>query len=254
MFANPRFDLCRRAFCAVAAPLTCPAADLVAAWDFDGQKCLPGFERVREARTPTYPDESAANMAAFFKAGQAIKVPHAEEFAFRQGGHDHAGGVGRCAGRRRRKPLCGGQGADASRGLPQDNQNYALRVRETGGAAAPSFLFSSQPEPGKPSEYHRWTAKVACPGRGRDGITWRSPTRLAIPRASAMWMASREGRADLGGATDRPPVSDEDEPGSGRRWAAARAIRPRGGIDGGDRSQRWRRRILPSATALCRSR
>lgn len=91
-------------------------------------------------------------------------------------------------------------------GQPQDNQNYALRLRESKGQACVNFLFSAG------GTYHRWTAaRGFIPGRRwhHVAITYT----FGKPDSLHAWTDGQEvtGTWDMGGPTQDPPTSDDDE-------------------------------------------
>ena len=99
------------------------------------------------------------------------------------------------------------KGRTGNPGRPADNLNYAVRLTGTGGGRGHlSFLFHTG------GGFHRWTSDdaVVCDGR---------PHRLAIAYTFGepdSLRAYLDGRAtggvwDMGGATAKPPVTDDDD-------------------------------------------
>jgi hypothetical protein len=95
-------------------------------------------------------------------------------------------------------------------GFPKDNQNWALRVREAAGSVRVSFLFFS--EPGEmPGDWHRWTSNegfTAGSGWHHVAVTYT----FGKPASIRGWLDGRPvaGTWDMGGATTRGPVVDND--------------------------------------------
>ena len=97
-------------------------------------------------------------------------------------------------------------------GGPKNNQNYALRLRSVGGDARVSFLFRSQASDEQPSDWHRWTSKRGFRPDGswhHVAVTYRFGDSQSI--AGYVDGKSVGGAWDMGGATERPPVVDNDE-------------------------------------------
>ncbi|WP_339728491.1 DUF1553 domain-containing protein [uncultured Gimesia sp.] len=102
-----------------------------------------------------------------------------------------------------------GKGRTHRKGVPQDNQNYSLRV--TGSEI--SFLFCTQPEKkdGEPT-YHRWTST----GSGISAHNWHHVAltyTFAKKKSLKAYIDGKSvsGRWDVGGDTTRAPVVDNDE-------------------------------------------
>ncbi|MDG2222483.1 MAG: DUF1553 domain-containing protein [Rubripirellula sp.] len=115
---------------------------------------------------------------------------------------------------------------------PKDNQNYALRLRSVGGQAALSFLFRSEATDKQPADWHRWTSKS---GMQLDGM-WHHVAvtyRFGEPDSirGVLNGKSLSGSWDMGGATRRPPVVDDDEVWIGSSMGAASGSSFQGGID-----------------------
>ena len=104
-----------------------------------------------------------------------------------------------------------GKGRNRRKGFPEQNQNYSLRLHGAAGEARVTFLFASRPESGKPAAWHRWTSST---GFVPDGL-WH---HVAVSFTFGDGQSIRgvvDGRAvtgkwDMGGATDRSPVTDAD--------------------------------------------
>ncbi len=115
---------------------------------------------------------------------------------------------------------------------PRDNQNYALRLHSVGGEAALSFLFRSVAAENDPSDWHRWTSKSAVPLDGmwhHVAITYRFGEPESI-RGYVNGKAS-SGSWDMGGATAKPPIVDDDELWIGSSMAGGAGSSFHGAID-----------------------
>lgn len=106
-----------------------------------------------------------------------------------------------------------GKGRTKNEGFAAENQNYALRVSGEKGQACISFLFrDADNRPGKQEDFHRWTAN--------DGFAIDSGWHhLAVtyvfgdPDSIRGYSDGQpvKGKWDYGGATNEPPVVDNDE-------------------------------------------
>lgn len=124
-----------------------------------------------------------------------------------------------------------GKGRTGATGFAADNQNWALRVRETRGRAGISFLFATVPASGatkSDAHWHRWTTGSGfAPGPGWHhlAVTYRFGDSKSIRG----WIDGQQqtGAWDMGGATEEPPVVDDDAIwiGSSRGGAAANSFR-----------------------------
>jgi mono/diheme cytochrome c family protein len=125
-----------------------------------------------------------------------------------------------------------GKGRTHSPGFPKDNQNWALRVREVNDSVRVSFLFFSAPTKEHAGDWHRWTS-----GEGfRAGSGWH---HIAVtytfgkPDSISGWLDGRpvKGNWDMGGATTRAPVVDNDDIWIGSSQGGAPANSFRGYLD-----------------------
>lgn len=117
-------------------------------------------------------------------------------------------------------------------GEPRDNQNYALRLRGAGGEARVSFLFRSRPSANQPSAWHRWTSNEGFTAGG----AWHHVAvsyRFGDPESIRGYVDGRRvsGKWDMGGATERPPVVDDDELWIGSALGGSPGNSLRGAID-----------------------
>lgn len=122
-----------------------------------------------------------------------------------------------------------GKGRTQNAGFPADNQNYALRLQGSGGAAAISFLFHSR---GDGADWHRWTSKEVL-GVG-DGWHHIAVTYTFGKKDSVRGYIDGEpvaGVWDMGGATERAPVVDDDEVWIGSSMGGAASSSFHGSLD-----------------------
>lgn len=107
-----------------------------------------------------------------------------------------------------------GKGRTHDGRFPADNQNWALRLRGVEGQARVSFLFASvgaEATAKRDSHWHRWTSDfgfVAGTGWHRIAVSYR----FGDPTSIRAWLNDKVvgGKWDMGGATDRAPVVDDD--------------------------------------------
>lgn len=211
-------------FFAVAA-----ADEDVLQWKFDGAEEAGewqgklGKAKTEEAgpRAPRYPNFDTKNQAALFQGHEGFLVVKDKE---RGGPADLRFGLGESLTIEawvKVKDLKSGEmdyllgkgrhgklGAD----LPEDNQNYAVRLKGTGGGAELGFLFTSiDPANGDKRDWHRWWSKATVPTSGWHHIALvytfgkKDSLRVTIDGKPT------DGVWDLGGATDLGPVTDADD-------------------------------------------
>lgn len=232
----------------------------VAAWRFDGRTELgtwTGTPKLDEAgpRTPVYPDFSKDNKAALLSGkGDALVVPDAKDQSLRLGLGDavtleawvnmesiKSGAFSYVIGKgRNRKP-----------GFPEKNQNYALRVKGDGNEGRLCFLFTSAPAGDVPADWHRWTSDSGfSPGTGwhHIAVTYKFGKKDSI--RGYVDGKTVKGSWDMGGATNRAPVTDADDLviGTGNGGGASNSFT--GALDS---VMIWRE-ALPEATLAARFR
>ncbi|MGN6544940.1 MAG: LamG-like jellyroll fold domain-containing protein, partial [Aureliella sp.] len=128
-----------------------------------------------------------------------------------------------------------GKGRTGSPGFAADNQNWALRVRETKGKAGLSFLFATPVPSGATrngSHWHRWTTKSGFkPGKGWHHIA--VAYQFGQPGSIRGWIDGQlqEGTWDMGGPTEQAPVVDDDEVWIGSSQGGAASSSFRGSLD-----------------------
>jgi len=126
-----------------------------------------------------------------------------------------------------------GKGRTFRKGYPKENQNYALRVRCLNGKACVSFLFRDDGDgSASAADWHRWTTKEGFfAGSGWHHIavsyTFGQPESI---RGYVDGVASK-GTWDMGGATTKAPVVDDDQLWIGSAMGGSSGNTFRGGID-----------------------
>ncbi|MDO8541365.1 MAG: DUF1553 domain-containing protein [Opitutaceae bacterium] len=128
-----------------------------------------------------------------------------------------------------------GKGRTGSPGFAADNQNWALRLRATGGQFAVNFLFATPRAADaakSDAHWHRWTSKR---GFGPD-TGWHHIAisyRFGEPASIRGWIDGQPapGAWDMGGATSEAPVVDDDAVWIGSSMRGSPAASFRGGID-----------------------
>ncbi len=103
-----------------------------------------------------------------------------------------------------------GKGRTGSPHFPRDNQNWALRIVGSQGAARLSFLFATTPTSGN-AHWHRWTSAASF----EPAVGWHYVAvsyQFGEPESIRGWIDGEptDGTWDMGGATREPPVVDED--------------------------------------------
>ncbi len=107
-----------------------------------------------------------------------------------------------------------GKGRTGRAGFPADNQNWALRLRESGGSARVSFLFADDRvgTPHAGSHWHRWTSTLGF----APSAQWHHVAltyTFGAADSLRCWVngVASTGAWDMGGATDRAPHQDDDQ-------------------------------------------
>ena len=215
-------------------------------WDFEEEEATPlqshgGVQRdVPGPRPPEYPDFSPGNTAvrldgngAYFSLddtgvqspfdftnGDAVTLEAWVQLDSLRGGEN---------------VYVIGKGRTGSSGFAADNQNWALRVRETKGKAGVSFLFATVPVSGKAKsgeQWHRWTTESGfTPGKYWHHIA--VSYQFGDPDSIRGWIDGKlqPGVWDMGGATAEAPVVDDDAIWIGSSQGGASANSFRGSLD-----------------------
>ena len=105
-----------------------------------------------------------------------------------------------------------GKGRTHEKGFSRENHNYSLRLQGQGPDAVLSFLFRTRKTEKSAGDWHRWTSKegfTVDKGWHHVAVTYE------FGKADSL-VGYVDGRPvpgvwDLGGATDQPPVVDDDQ-------------------------------------------
>ncbi len=179
-----------------------PSARPVRQWRFDdGKEAGP--------RSPTYPGFSETNKARKFDVKSPIKVADSPELRFGLNETITLEAwvkVADASG----TPYIIGKGRLGTKEYGADNQNYAFRLQHGKAGSQIGFLFHSADEPGKKGEWHRWWSKDTVPTSGwhHVAVTYT----FGKPKSIKGFIDGHEtnGTWDMGGETERAPVTDGD--------------------------------------------
>ena len=225
------------------------------AWTFDAEQ--PGALTAEGGvhfgqpgpRRPDYPRFSQTNRAIRLDGrGARLEIPDPgtdSPFDFRQGDALTLEAWVRLTdlGRGENVYLIG-KGRMDPRAANPNNQNWALRLRETRGAACPSFLFASTG-----GTWHRWTAGQGLRADGR----WHHVAVSYVfgqPDSLRAYLDGEEvsGDWDMAGATTAPPIVDDAPVWIGSSMGGSAGSSFRGLLD----EVRVHRAALPAAELRAR--
>ena len=182
------------------------------------------FEDAKEAgpRAPTYPGFPQTNTARRFDQKTPLKIADSQELRFGLNEtitieawvkvEDFSGA-----------PYIIGKGRLGTKEFGANNQNYALRLQD----GQIGFLFHSVSVPDKKGDWHRWWSKDRIIGGGWHHVA----VTYTFGKAKSLkgYIDGREtaGTWDMGGATDRAPVTDGDSLmiGNGSTLASSHALK-----------------------------
>jgi cytochrome c553 len=142
-----------------------------------------------------------------------------------------------------------GKGRTSNPGQAADNQNYALRLWDSGGFLRPSFLFRSRQDGDHAGDWHRWTTTggiAVGSGWHHVAITYEFGKPESIRGYIDGELAP--GAWDMGGATKQAPVVDNDEVWLGTSMGKRESV----SFDGLMDEVRLYRSILPEKTIAAR--
>ena len=195
-------------------------ADPVARWDFDGE---PGERMTQQGnlqqgqpgpRPPEFPDMTANNTSVRFDGqGSYYSIPDEganSRFDFTNGDAISIEAWVRLEGSGSGPRYVVGKGRTNAPGFARDNQNWALRLEAVRGVARLSFLFASERSSSR-EHWHRWTSQLGFQiktGWHHIAIAYR----FGQPETVRGWIDGQltPGAWDLGGATRKLPVVDND--------------------------------------------
>ncbi|MFN0077735.1 MAG: DUF1553 domain-containing protein [Prosthecobacter sp.] len=188
------------------------------------------FDDAKEAgpRAPTYPGFAKDNKAMIFTGDgkkSALEVKDRENLRFGLNETITLEAWVKTANLSG-TPYILGKGRLGTKEFGQENQNYALRLKDVKGGAQIGFLFHSADIPGKKGDWHRWWSKDMLPTAGwhHIAVTYTFGKLKSIKG----YIDGREtdGVWDMGGETDRAPVTDGDALmlGSGSTLASSHSL------------------------------
>ncbi|HEX4132376.1 MAG TPA: DUF1553 domain-containing protein [Pirellulales bacterium] len=205
-------------------PLVRSDAKVVARWTFDRDE--PGtWNKAAQTddagpRPPTFPSFSTRNRAAHIADGTRLTLADDDEpnesttrLRFEQGESIAIEAWVRPAGLKHGQyAYVIGKGRSGNSRYVEKNQNYALRLKADTQGAKLSFLFASRADDDRPGDWHRWTTHEGL----ADDDAWHHIAltyTFGKPESVRGFIDGQPatGAWDMGGATNRPPVTDADE-------------------------------------------
>lgn len=142
-----------------------------------------------------------------------------------------------------------GKGRTANPGQDANNQNYGLRLWDSGGFLRLSFLFRSRKDGDHAGDWHRWTTTggfAAGSGWHHVAVTYE----FGKPETIRGYIdgEAAPGAWDMGGATKQAPVVDNDEVWLGTSMGRKESV----SFDGLMDEVRLYRGVLPEKTLAAR--
>jgi cytochrome c553 len=239
--------------------------EAVASWDFGSEESTPlethgAIHRDQPGpRPPEFPDFDSQNTAVVFDGkGSHFEFgdPGVESrFDFTNGDEITLEAWVKVSDLRSGENLyIIGKGRTGDPDFARDNQNWALRVRESSGQARASFLFAtprSKDADEREGHWHRWTTSkgfAAASGWHHIAVAYR----FGQPDSIRGWIdgVSVSGKWDMGGETTKAPVVDDDAIWIGSSQGGSAGNSFRGSLD----SIAIYRKILDDATMAKRYR
>lgn len=185
-------------------------------WTFDESEVLDSVGDVKFGqpgpRPPEFPDFFEKNKSVLLGGqGARVVIPDHEDGRFDFGDGDPISleaWVDLQSANPAEAVYIIGKGRTNSPGFAKDNQNWALRLRVGNGQAQLSFLFASKTGG---LQWHRWSSRASFDV----GDGWHHVAvsyEFGRPESVAGWIDGVEtaGDWDLGGATTKAPVQDDD--------------------------------------------
>lgn len=183
---------------------------------------------------PVYPDFSPTNQVLLLEAPAWIRIPDPgpqSQYDFDNGDAITLEAWVRIGSMGENVYLVG-KGRTETSGARSLNQNWALRLRKSGGRPCLNFLFRSRKSDEHPGAWHRWTSKRGL----TSGSQWHHVAvsyRFGDPTSIRGFIDGErvDGKWDLGGATTEPPVVDDDDIWIGSSMAGHRGNSLNGALD-----------------------
>ena len=199
------------------------AQEPLAIWHFDTEETsklqsVGGVHRdVAGPRPPMFPDFSPANTAVKFdgKGSRFVlkDLGNDSKFDFTNGDSiTLESWVNVTQSNAGENVYIIGKGRTFAPGFDKENQNWALRLREQKGDSCASFLFFSMPSKNEKGDWHRWTTNTGF----KAGSGWHHVAvsyTFGKPESISGWIDGKKisGSWDMGGATTKAPVTDNDD-------------------------------------------
>ena len=184
-------------------------------WSFDSFAPADKVESANGPLSPEYPYFGKTNPAVKMKNGGRIVIADPGKdsvFDFDEGNEITVEAMVNLDELRDQAAILT-KGRTSNPGVAADNQNWAFRLKKTrGGQAGVNFLFRSKGTKDHPADWHRWTSNQGF----TVGDGWHHVAisyRFGDPESIRGYLDGKrvKGKWDMGGATKRPPVVDDDE-------------------------------------------
>lgn len=202
---------------AAIAPTASEVAPIVQ-WQFDGADSVAPVGKTQKLgdgpRLPIYPKFKADNRAMDVSGrASALNVPDsAASLRFQQGESiTIESWVKLRSIKEGHQVYIVGKGRHGTKEFGERNQNYAMRLKGGKDRVSVGFLFSGQPDDGKPATWHRWWSGDGFPidaGWHHVAVTYTYGKKDSV--RGYVDGAEVKGMWDLDGASDRAPVNDGD--------------------------------------------
>jgi len=211
----------------------------VARWTFDKESTDKSLGEVRfdgkGPRAPVYPGFSPDNRALVLDAPAWLSIADEQEgsrFDFDNGDAITLEAWVKPASFTGQHVYIISKGRTESQGARGLNQNWALRLRKQKGLVALNFLFRSRAGAEMPGDWHRWTSTTGLTA----GSRWHHIAisyQFGKPESIRGYLDGKQvkGVWDMGGATTRAPVVDNDEVRIGSAYGGERSVSFHGSLD-----------------------
>jgi len=184
-------------------------------WTFDSFLPAKSVKASSGPTSPEYPAFGMANPAVMMKNGGRIIITDPGKdsvFDFENGDEITVEAMVSLDQLRDQAAILT-KGRTNNAGFAANNQNWAFRLKSTnGGQAGVNFLFRSKGTKDQPADWHRWTSnKGFTVGDGWHHIA--ISYRFGDPESIRGYLDGKpvQGKWDMGGPTESPPVVDDDE-------------------------------------------
>jgi hypothetical protein len=213
----------------------------IAYWSFDDNVIgkWNGDSKIEKAglTTPDYPNFSVENKSAYFGGKTSLEITEkdfaAENLKFENGQTvtlEAWVNPGKLSNNQYAYII--GKGRNGKKEFIEQNQNYALRLHVKGNLAYPSFLFASKADKTKKGDHHRWTSTTGFP---IESGWYHLAVTYTFGKGSSLkaWIngQSVDGNWDIGGKTNRAPMTDDDDIIIGTGYTKGPANTYKGWID-----------------------